>query len=171
MSGPVHSSSSIIPQTFANSGPVHSGHHPSRHFNSYLFAFLAEVGPVHSGFGSLIVDDREKVTQKILDAFQEAGQRLLLSKYPPPPTAAQPLPLSWNVRDSLNNGVSGHQIAAFTKGPSMGNQPTAQPSSGVMAYYPYGIPYLPGSRTGCLVNIRHHTVQHRLCAVLNSSGR
>lgn len=33
-----------------------------------------------TGFGSLIVDDRERVTQKILDAFVETGQRLLLSK-------------------------------------------------------------------------------------------
>lgn len=34
----------------------------------------------NTGFGSLIVDDRERVTQKILDAFIETGQRLLLSK-------------------------------------------------------------------------------------------
>lgn len=33
-----------------------------------------------AGFGSLMVDDRERVTQKILDAFVETGQRLLLSK-------------------------------------------------------------------------------------------
>lgn len=33
-----------------------------------------------AGFGSLIVDDHKKVTQKILDAIEITGQRLLLSK-------------------------------------------------------------------------------------------
>lgn len=41
----------------------------------------SHVGNTAAGFGSLMVDDREKVTQKILDAFKESGQRLLLSKY------------------------------------------------------------------------------------------
>ena len=52
----------------------------SRAPRSRVLSSQAQLGCSYAGFGSLIVDDREKVTHKILDAVKETSLRLLLSK-------------------------------------------------------------------------------------------
>ena len=53
-------------------------YHPPKELKDFL---AAGKPPVYIGFGSLIVDDPKKLTKTILEAAEETGQRVLLSRY------------------------------------------------------------------------------------------
>lgn len=52
-------------------------YHPPNELKDFL---AAGKPPVYIGFGSLIVDDPKKLTKTILEAAEETGQRVLLSR-------------------------------------------------------------------------------------------
>ena len=60
---------------------LNEGSHMKYHAPKELQEFLANgKPPVYIGFGSLMVDDAKKLTRIILEAAEETGQRVLLSR-------------------------------------------------------------------------------------------
>lgn len=61
---------------FLNEGKTMK-YQPPKELKEFL---AAGKPPVYIGFGSLIVDDPKKLTKIILEAAEETGQRVLLSR-------------------------------------------------------------------------------------------
>ena len=76
----------VVGYCFLNEGS-HMNYRPPQQLKEFL---AAGKPPVYIGFGSLIVDDAEKLTRIILEAAKETNQRVLLSRYG---TNKQPLGL------------------------------------------------------------------------------